>query len=79
MQFKCGPMPFTEGTLKHAFNVQYETKTVGGGLTSGKPKEEKVIKSMNRDKLEMKICRKPNFPGMMKGLPIARADRDKLY
>ena len=72
IQFKCGPLPFTEGTLKHAFNVQYEAKP-------GPKKEEKQIKSMNRDKLEMRISRKFNFNGGdAKGLPINRTDRDKL-
>lgn len=53
-------MPFTEATLKHAFNVQYETKTINMG--KGKePETQKVIKSMNRDKLEMKIIRKPYY------------------
>ncbi len=72
IQFKCGPLPFTEGTLKHAFNVQYELKP-------GAKKEEKAIKSMNRDKLEMRICRKfTNTGAILKGLPINRAERDKL-
>ena len=28
LQFKCGPMPLTEATLKHAFNITYELKPV---------------------------------------------------
>ena len=79
IQFKCGPLPFSESTLKHAFNVQYDV------APKGKAKEaemQKVLKSMNRDKLEMTVRRKANYPQYIgvpqRGLPITKADRDML-
>lgn len=57
---------------------------MGNQNTSGGDKtqqQQKVLKTINsKDKLEMRIVRKPNYGGVfLKGLPVAKADRDKLH
>lgn len=64
-----------EATLKHAFNVQHESKQ-----TKGKDIEQsRVTKAMNDEILEVTITRKPNYGQQyLKGLPITKIEREKL-
>ena len=73
LQFKLGPLPLTEATLKLAFNAQTEQKKAKDGSV------QTQVKSLNqRDKLELRIVRRPNFPGVLRSLPVTRQDRETL-
>lgn len=81
MNFKCGPLPFNEAAIKHAFNIQYDIKSVINKNT-GNVETQKVIKSMSREKLELIITRKPVFnykyQQFMRNPPSTRSDREVL-
>jgi hypothetical protein len=77
LNFRLGPLPFTENTLKHAFNSsssQYDYSP--GRKAPGKQGGPAVASS---EKFELTLTRRPNYTGVgLRALPMYKPERDKL-